>query len=155
MLVTNSGNSQIQDTPYYIAFEDSWPEEGDYDMNDVVMLQNSSILLTDAFEIKQIEFQGELKTLGADYHNGFAIQLDNVLPSNVNVNLVHFEINGIIQEVSAIEEGTNYLVIKITDNLQNHIQLTESCKYYKTVKDCTNSFLMTYSVTMPFIPPIM
>ncbi|HCM46076.1 MAG TPA: LruC domain-containing protein [Colwellia sp.] len=154
VLVTNSGNSQIQDTPYYIAFEDSWPEEGDYDMNDVVMLQNSSILLTDAFEIKQIEFQGELKALGADYHNGFAIQLDNILPSNVNVNLVHFEINGVIQEVSAIEEGTNYLVIKITDDLQNHIQLTESCKYYKTVKGCTNSSLMTYSVTVPFITPI-
>lgn len=41
VLVTNAGNSQIQDTPYYLAFEDSWPEQGDYDMNDVVMLLNS------------------------------------------------------------------------------------------------------------------
>ncbi len=154
VLVTNAGNSQIQDTPYYIAFEDSWPEQGDYDMNDVVMLQNSSILLTEQFEVKQIEFQGQLKAMGADYHNGFAIQLDNILPSNVNASLVRFEINGVLQEVSAIEEGTDYLVIKITDDLRSHIQVTESCKYYKTVEGCTNSSLMTYNVTVPFITPI-
>ncbi|WP_157829165.1 LruC domain-containing protein [Colwellia sp. 75C3] len=154
VLVTNAGNSQIQDTPYYIAFEDSWPEQGDYDMNDVVMLQNSSILLTDSYDVKQIEFQGELKALGASYHNGFAIQLDNILPSNVNTSLVRFEINGVLQELSAIEEGTDYLVIKITDDLRRHIQLTQTCKYYRTEKDCTNSSLMTFSVTVPFITPI-
>ena len=117
VLVTNAGNSQVQDTPYYIAFEDSWPEKGDYDMNDVVMLQNSSLLLTNSFEVKQIEFQGELKAFGAAYHNGFAIQLDNVLPSNVDSTLVRFEINGVLQEISAIEEGTQYLIIKITDGI--------------------------------------
>ncbi len=154
VLVTNSGNSQIQDTPYYIAFEDSWPEQGDYDMNDVVMLQNSSLLLTDSFEVKQIEFQGELKALGASYRNGFAIQLDYILPSNINSNLVRFEINGVLQETNAIEEGTQYLVIKITDDLRSHIQLSESCDYYKTEVNCSNASQMSFSVTIPFINPI-
>jgi hypothetical protein len=154
VLVTNAGNSQIQDTPYYIAFEDSWPEQGDYDMNDVVMLQNSSLLLTNSFEVKQIEFQGELKALGASYHNGFAIQLDNVLPSNVDSTLVRFEINGVLQEISAIEEATQYLVINITDDLRNHIELNESCTYYKTEANCSNDSQMTFSVTVPFISPI-
>jgi hypothetical protein len=114
ILVTNPGNSQIQDTPFYLAFEDRWPEKGDYDMNDVVIEQNSSILLTDNFEVKQIEFSGELKALGASYHSGFAIQLDNVLPTNVDPTLVRFEINGVLQDVSPVEEGTEFLVIKIT-----------------------------------------
>lgn len=154
VLVTNAGNSQIQDTPYYLAFEDRWPEQGDYDMNDVVMLQNSSLLLTTSHEVKQIEFQGQLKALGASYHNGFAIQLDNVLPSNVDSNLVRFQINGVLQETSVIEEETQYLVINITDDLRNHIQLTESCAYYKTETNCGNSSQMTFSVTVPFITPI-
>jgi len=154
VLVTNDGNSQIQDTPFYIAFEDSWPEQGDYDMNDVVMLQNSSLLLADSFEVKQIEFQGVLKALGASYHNGFAIQLDNILPSNVNNDLVRFEINGVLQESSVIEEGTQYLVIKITNDLSQHIQLTEDCDYYRTEKNCRNTSQMTYNVTIPFISPI-
>jgi len=154
VIVTNSGNSQIQDTPYYIAFEDSWPEKGDYDLNDVVMLQESSVLLNETFAVKQIEIQGQLRALGADYHNGFAIQLDNVLPSNVDASLVRFEINGVLQEDSAIEEGTDYLVIKITNDLRSLIQFTESCKYYRTQSNCSNSSLMTYSVTVPFITPI-
>jgi LruC domain-containing protein len=154
VLVTNSGNSQIQDTPYYIAFEDSWPEQGDYDMNDVVILQNSSLLLTDSLEVKQIEFQGELKALGASYHNGFAIQLDNILPNNVNNDLVRFEINGVLQETNAIEDGTQYLVIKITDDLRSHIQLNETCDFYKTEANCSNTTQMTFNVTVPFITPI-
>ncbi|GAW97426.1 MULTISPECIES: LruC domain-containing protein [Colwellia] len=154
VLVTNPGNSQIQDTPYYLAFEDSWPEQGDYDMNDVVILQNSSLLLTDTYAVKQIEFQGEVKALGASYHNGFAIQLDNILASNVDTSLVRFEINGVLQESSAIEEGTQYLVINITDDLRNHIQLSQDCLYYRTESNCSNSSLMTFSVTVPFITAI-
>jgi len=154
VLVTNAGNSQIQDTPYYIAFEDNWPEKGDYDLNDVVILQESSLLLTETYQVKQIEFHGELKALGASYHNGFAIQLDNILPSNVDASLVRFEINGVLQESSAIEEGTQYLVIQITDDLRSHIQLTQACDYYKTAQNCTNTSQMTFSVTVPFITPI-
>lgn len=154
VFVANAGNSQIQDSPYYIAFEDSWPEKGDYDMNDVVIQQSSSLLLTESFEIKQIEFQGELKAAGASYRNGFAIQLDNVLPDNVDSSLVRFEINGVLQETNVIEEGTQYLVIKITDDLRSHIQLSPNCKYYRTESSCTNASLMTFNVTVPFITPI-
>ncbi len=154
IIVNNLGNSQIQDTPYYLAFEDRWPEQGDYDMNDVVILQESSLLLTDDFKIKQIEFHGELKALGASYHNGFAIQLDNIMPSNVNTDLVRFEINGVLQENSAVEEDTQYLVIKITDDLRSHIQLTQACDYYKTESNCGNTSQMTFNVTIPFNNPI-
>ncbi len=154
VLVTNAGNSQIQDTPYYIAFEDSWPEKGDYDMNDVVILQNSSLLLSDSFEVKQIEIQGELRALGASYRNGFAIQLDNILPQNVDNNLVRFEINGVLQETSVIEDDAQYVVIKVSEDLRSHIQLSQNCIYYKTENDCTNTSLMSFSVTVPFITPI-
>jgi len=154
VIVNNLGNSQIQDTPYYLAFEDRWPEQGDYDMNDVVILQESSLLLTENFEVKQLEFHGELKALGASYHNGFAIQLDNILPSNINTDLIRFEINGVQQENSAIEEDTEYVVIKITDDLRSHIQLTEECEYYKTESNCDNASQMTFSVTVPFNTPI-
>ena len=152
--VVNSGNSQIQDTPYYLAFEDSWPEQGDYDMNDVVILQQSSLVLTDTYKVKQIEFQGELRALGASYHNGFAIQLDNILPSNVNSDLVRFEINGVLQTTNAIEAGTQYLVINITDDLRQHIQLSATCDYYKTETNCSNASQMSFSVTVPFLTPI-
>jgi len=154
VIVNNPGNSQIQDTPHYLAFEDRWPEQGDYDMNDVVILQNSSLLLTQSFEVKQIEFHGELKAMGASYHNGFAIQLDNILPSNVDSNLVRFEINGVLQDTNVIEADTEFLVIKITEDLRDHVQLTAECDYYKSEQNCGNGSQMTFNVTVPFITPI-
>ncbi|MCP4323616.1 MAG: LruC domain-containing protein [Alteromonadales bacterium] len=154
VLVTNPGNSQIQETPYYVAFEDSWPEQGDYDMNDVVILQSSSILLSESFEVKQIEIQGELKALGASYRNGFAIQLDNILPENVDSSLLRFNINGILQETNVIEDDTQYLVLKITEDIRSHIETTEACNFYRKQTGCSNSSQMTFSVTIPFIIPI-
>ena len=123
-------------------------------MNDVVILQNSSLLLSDSFEVKQIEIQGELRALGASYRNGFAIQLDNILPQNVDNNLVRFEINGVLQETSVIEDDAQYVVIKVSEDLRSHIQLSQNCIYYKTENDCTNTSLMSFNVTVPFITPI-
>jgi LruC domain-containing protein len=154
IFVTNPGNSQIQDTPFYIAFEDRWPEKGDYDMNDVVIKQNSSVLLNDNQEVKQIEFTGDLKASGASYRNGFAIQLDNVLPSNVNPSLVRFWINGVLQNTSPIETDTEFLVIKITEDISSHIELNQACPFYKTDNGCSNSSQFNFSVTVPFITPI-
>ncbi len=154
VFVTNLGYSQIQDTPYYLAFEDNWPEKGDYDMNDVVIFQESSLLVNGSGEVKQIEFHGELKAYGAAFFNGYAIRLDNVLPSNVDVNLIRFEINGVIQEASALEVGTENVVILITDNILKHIQLSSNCLYYRTEESCTNANEMKFSVTVPFITPI-
>jgi len=154
VIVTNTGNSQIQETPYYLAFEDRWPEQGDYDMNDVVILQNSSLLLTENLEVKQLEISGELKALGASYHNGYAIQLDNVMPSNVDKTLVRFEINGELQATQVVEDDTQFLVIKISEDLRDEITLTQNCEYYKTELNCTNVSQMTFNVTLPFISPI-
>lgn len=154
VLATNPGNSQIQDTPFYIAFEDRWPEKGDYDMNDVVIDQRTSLLLTESAQIKQFEYTGTLKALGASYHSGFAIQLDGISPYNVDPALVRFEVNGILQEISPIEEGTEFLVIKITEDLESHILLTQECEFYKTEDSCVNNSQLTFSVTVPFIIPI-
>jgi LruC domain-containing protein len=152
--VFNYGFTQIQDTPYYLAFEDNWPEKGDYDMNDVVIYQESSLLLNSSNEVIQIELHGELKAYGASYRNGFAIQLDGVLPSNVDSSLVRFEINGVVQETSAIEIGTDNVVAFITDDIGSHIQLSNNCLYYRTEANCTNSNEMKFSVTIPFINAI-
>jgi LruC domain-containing protein len=60
----------------------------------------------------------------------------------------------VLQQISAIEADTQYLVIKITDDLESHIQLSAACDYYKTETNCSNSSQMTFSVTVPFIIPI-
>ena len=65
-----------------LAFEDNWPNKGDYDLNDVVVKYNSVL----AFNTKnQVLFTEDMFTAlwsGASYKNGFAYQM-NTDRSNV------------------------------------------------------------------------
>jgi len=57
-----------------IAFEDSWPLRGDYDLNDVV-LNSKYLLITNSNNVVvQIRADYVLKATGADYHNAAGIQ---------------------------------------------------------------------------------
>ena len=152
--VTNPNLSQIKHNTYFIAFEDNWPEMGDYDMNDVVVKQESSILLSQNNEIHQLEITGEMMAYGAAYANGFAIQIDNVSPSTVNQALVRFEINGVAQSASLVEAGTDSLVLMISDNLGDYFSAKSGCSFYKTQSGCRNGEQMKFSLQVPFVTPI-
>lgn len=59
-----------------LAFEDSWPEEGDYDFNDFVTAYTYKLVAgNDNRNVKGIRLTFSPKALGASYNSGFAIQL--------------------------------------------------------------------------------
>lgn len=59
-----------------LAFEDSWPEEGDYDFNDFVTAYTYKLVAgNDNSNVKGIRLTFSPKALGASYISGFAIQL--------------------------------------------------------------------------------
>lgn len=59
-----------------LAFEDNWPEEGDYDFNDFVTAYTYKLVAgTDNTNVKGIRLTFSPKALGAAYNSGFAIQL--------------------------------------------------------------------------------
>lgn len=59
-----------------LAFEDSWPEEGDYDFNDFVTAYTYKLVAgNDNSNVKGIRLTFSPKALGASYNSGFAIQL--------------------------------------------------------------------------------
>ncbi|MAG75665.1 MAG: LruC domain-containing protein [Colwelliaceae bacterium] len=152
--ITNPGYTLLKHNTYYLAFEDNWPEMGDYDMNDVVVKQNSTLLLTQDNQVAQLELEGELKAYGAAYSNGFAIQIDDVLPSQVNSGLVKFEINGVVQSASVVESGTDELVLMISDDLSEYFVATGGCSYYNTQSGCASASRLKFTVKVPFITPI-
>lgn len=63
-----------------LLFEDAWPKNGDYDFNDLVLGYRYT-LVTNANN-KVVELKGQLivKAIGANYKNGFGLQLDNLSP---------------------------------------------------------------------------
>lgn len=57
-----------------LAFEDLWPQKGDYDFNDMVVDYNIFYHKNANNEIKNVITEFELRAVGARFRNGFAVQ---------------------------------------------------------------------------------
>ena len=66
--------SFISSTTGTIGFEDKWPQQGDYDFNDLVIDYSFTEHLNGSSEITSIDASLTLRAIGAGYHNGFAIE---------------------------------------------------------------------------------
>jgi LruC domain-containing protein len=154
VIVLNSGYSLVNNNPYFLAFEDMWPEMGDYDFNDVVIRLVSSLIVTNDNQVKQLKLEGELKALGASYHNGFAIQLEGITDSDIDQTAIVFDINGEASSSALLEEGTAHTVLQISDDLWKHVTPDTSCWFYKTQPGCSSSSTFSFSVTITFITGI-
>ncbi len=64
----------IQSNEGTLAFEDKWPEQGDYDFNDLVVNYSFTEHLNGENKVNQIDATITLRAIGAAYHNGFAIE---------------------------------------------------------------------------------
>ena len=65
-----------------LAFEDNWPNKGDYDFNDLVLDYRIMYVTNAAGAVKDVVPTIKVKAIGAEYRNGFAFEL-NGNPSNV------------------------------------------------------------------------
>jgi len=66
-----------------IAFEDLWPAMGDYDMNDIVVDCKFDQISNSQNKVIKVEAQFILRAMGANFHNGFGLQLP-VTPDKVS-----------------------------------------------------------------------
>jgi LruC domain-containing protein len=66
-----------------LAFEDKWPEIGDYDFNDVVVDYNINTVTNASNQVVEVISQFKLKASGASYNDGFGFQLDNIAPNKI------------------------------------------------------------------------
>lgn len=58
-----------------LGFEDYWPKQGDFDMNDLVVDYNFRNVHDPQNKLFDVEANIILRAIGASYHNGFAIEL--------------------------------------------------------------------------------
>lgn len=66
-----------------LAYEDLWPSRGDYDFNDVIVIYNTNIVTNASNLVVDIRSNYKVTAVGASFRNGFAFQLDNITPSQV------------------------------------------------------------------------
>lgn len=137
-----------------LAFEDLWPSRGDYDLNDFVTHYRTGISTVNG-EVSSIHIGGQVLALGATFHNGFAVQIDNLLPGEVDVANIAFEINGETINRSPLESGHTSAVFVVADDLWDYVTPAEGCTFYRTEKNCGESPIQfTYSLEIPLIKPV-
>ncbi len=123
-----------------IAFEDNWPALGDYDMNDVVIAMRTHIYYNSNLEAIRYDIEGKVQALGAGYHNGFGVVLDNIPSSQLNTETSVLYVNGfqvtrpLIEDNASSDDG----VIIISTDMKNQITLDSNCLYYRTEPGCVD-----------------
>lgn len=112
-----------------LAFEDLWPEQGDYDFNDFVIDYRVKQVLNANYEIKDIEGDFLLRAVGALKKNGFAIEFP-FAPFEIegSITLVRDGEESQVQPVAAAGKS----VLVLIANTANHISISGSENLWNT-----------------------
>ena len=115
-----------------LVFEDNWPFKGDYDMNDVVINFQSTIVKdgTSGLLTRTTTTYTPVNN-GAIFTNGFGFQLDHVAKNQVKSLTVSS--NGMIINES-FEDGTDKPVVTLFDDIRGYLNrpITVVLEYYTT-----------------------
>ncbi len=115
-----------------LAFEDMWPQKGDYDFNDLVIDYRVN-LVTDANNmIKDIKADMKLRAVGATYQNAFAIEFP--FPISAIDGSVESYGNGVPYNMPLIEAGTN-VILKVISNTNDFVSVPGHDVFWNTQPD--------------------
>lgn len=115
------------------AFEDLWPSEGDYDMNDLILGFNITWVLNANNQMVDMIVKTNPRAVGSGMNIAAAFQLDKLQPnqiksvsgSNLSNNLFEVGSNGC--------ENLNHPVIPIFDDHRNVIRKLQDGAFWNTV----------------------
>ena len=97
-----------------IAFEDMWPKQGDYDMNDLVMRYQITQIENSMGQVKDLQITTQIQARGASRTSGFGIELTNIVPSSLDSATM--TINNNAATTITPEAGQPYLTWIFFDN---------------------------------------
>ena len=118
-------DDNVQTTFSTLTYEDKWPEEGDYDMNDVMIDYESTIYKTLATnKITKIIDKFTPRHNGGIYNNGFGYQLTNITYTDVKSITIEGPERSTFIGNDNMESGQTYPTVLLFDNIKNVIGKT-------------------------------
>ena len=118
-------DDNAQTTVGTLTYEDKWPEEGDYDMNDVMVDYESTIYKTlGNNKITKIIDKFTPRHNGGIYNNGFGYQLTNITYTDVKSVTIEGPERPTFIGNDNMESGQTYPTVILFDNIKNVIGKT-------------------------------
>lgn len=122
-----------------VAFEDLWPSQGDYDMNDVVVNYHYSAVTNAGNKIVSMNAGFKLRAAGGIFHNGFSVELP------VNANTISSISGG-----QGLESGTTKAILKVFNDSKSLISTYNTRKGQAWTDVDTINMSMTFSTAQNF-----
>jgi len=116
---------------YTLAFEDLWPEKGDYDLNDLVLHYYFERITDSENKVKQINFNAEFVSRGAAKANGFALSFDGFNSSDVQSASITQ--SGISESIEPESGHSGELVFVVINNLHTLMPASGGFEFFNTM----------------------
>ncbi len=111
--------SPAKDVYGTLAFEDNWPEKGDYDFNDLIIDYNFILCSNASNEVVQIQADLVVRAAGAAFQNGFGIQFPFTPAQVTSVTGTQLTDGYISVESNGVESGQSKATVIVFDNGNN------------------------------------
>ncbi len=136
-----------------LAYEDTWPLKGDYDLNDMVIRYRTKEILNAAGKVSRVEIDYSLDARGGSYHSGFALALPGIAASNIDTASTTFTIgSGTAQAISPLFSGAN-AVFELFKDAYVYTPSNSCSNYYNTESKCTVQPSTTFKLVVKLKTP--
>ena len=106
-----------KDTWGTLAYEDKWPERGDYDFNDVIVDYQTTIVKNASGAVVDVNTNYRFRAAGASYQNAFAVQFETPA-SNIESVTGNLLSGGLFNvDANGAESHQTKAVIPVSDNI--------------------------------------
>lgn len=137
-----------------IAFEDNWPNKGDYDMNDLVLNYRYTYVTNAQNQVVTIQTDYNVAAAGASFKNGFGLQLP--IPASAVRSVTGEVIKGnyISLASNGVESGQTNAVVIPFDNTDDLINNPDGAFFVNTLTSKSKVTGTTASVLITLTSPI-
>jgi len=136
-----------------LAYEDNWPNQGDYDMNDLVVRERLQVIYNAENQVSGFKINGYIDARGAKYRNGFALRLLNVPASDLDEASLTIDGQTFAKQAEADQSD---LVITLWNDTHTFTSTGESgqCAHFNTVKTCSELDPVPFELDVDFATPM-
>jgi len=137
-----------------LAYEDLWPSKGDYDFNDLVCIYKYTSVYNAENQVVDLKAKYYITAVGASFNNGFGVQFDNLLPSQIaSVTGNILDKGYVTTNANGTEAGQAKAVVIMFDNTESILNRAGG-SFFNTLENGFVGTSDTVNVTITFANPI-
>lgn len=139
-----------------LAFEDNWPQKGDYDLNDVVIRYRSRELLSATRLVSSLDLDMRLDARGGVFHSGFAVALPGISAAQIQSATLTLP-SGATVSIKPLS-GESKAVFEIMNDTYDHAPAgsgSDVCAvYYNTGTGCPVQASAVFKLSVRLVAPV-